>query len=876
MKTTREKLKQRVNRRQQAHSVKAEEWESKICSKRAELIGLIKTAQSLMVTVKKDLKDFKESPPLIGYSRQCVTLAQELIALLKQAEAEGFKHITHQDSIELCNHAISVNSLLIGEEALDLEAMRELKRSNPQQALSMRILGRHHFKKKEFKLASSYFRKSQFPIDQFYYFYSEAHYHQGLNPVNIELVEENYRTAEKMYGTKSETCKDLIDAFYCDWAEFYISVKRKNDAKNPLEKGAKLGCARSQGLYAAYLMEQKDPKLVEGLKWRQQAARQGDVESQVSMALMSLRLIRSTPEASKNEQKEAAKQFNILMELSKRSLWAKMEMANCMAIGKGVEQNIPKAIEILQDITENKEEKIRSDAQFYLGQLFCQTGNVEAGIRLLQAAASQEHLAAQINLALLHEIGWGVEVNPETARYLLKKAAQVSRFGYSCWQAFLKRRVETGAISQARYEKESKELSSEALPVFDRFIPVFNPGKHGGDPSHFTTKSYDDGINNLYYSQLNLMIDSIVKSPNLYINDRIRALFFNITMAETLDSANLVKAIFNIGILFAKISQASCDTISQYTMQISALVARLSAKAPTLTAQEIALALDGVSKLQLNPEQDALQHNIILLLDYAKKNIKDFKPKDLSMAVSGLIRLGLSWSVFSMHLKLFLQHIQDRWKQFEPVTLMHFAYMFAILDVDQPDNQPRLIRLNLLEQLFKNIETHLDSLEMDSHAASQLDLALRYFSKRYEKNKSTLPSLDKVLEGFKKKGEIMIPPSRISSFEHQVCLFIVKKVGRTALEPQAEINGLKVDALINKKLVLQVQGPSHYKYLLGKSITDEKDGPVPTAKDKFHDTLCKQAGYSVKHMPFFIWQNLPTDKEKTEYLCKEGIVSTMP
>ena len=73
------------------------------------------------------------------------------------------------------------------------------------------------------------------------------------------------------------------------------------------------------------------------------------------------------------------------------------------------------------------------------------------------------------------------------------------------------------------------------------------------------------------------------------------------------------------------------------------------------------MALDGLSKLHLIPNEKPLDHAIKLLLNYAKTNVDSFNFKDLSMIVSAVIRFGLSFEMMNQYLPIFFQKIQNLW-----------------------------------------------------------------------------------------------------------------------------------------------------------------------------------------------------------------------
>ena len=65
------------------------------------------------------------------------------------------------------------------------------------------------------------------------------------------------------------------------------------------------------------------------------------------------------------------------------------------------------------------------------------------------------------------------------------------------------------------------------------------------------------------------------------------------------------------------------------------------------------MALDGLSKLHLMPDEKPLNHTITLLLNYAKTNLDLFNVKDLSMTVSAMIRFGLPLTTLNEYLPIF-------------------------------------------------------------------------------------------------------------------------------------------------------------------------------------------------------------------------------
>jgi TPR repeat protein len=708
-------------------------------------------------------------------------------------------------------------------------------------------------KEKEFKIAADYYGTYDKARREFLSA-SMAAMNCQFN-ISFEERQSLFLQAERLLEKpfNQDQPVDILDGFYHAWGDFLFkqTPRQIEGAGKCFEKGEKLGGKECLCSYTAYLRQiskdpTNDPTL---LPWYRKIAKEKNIPSHSLLVAAEYLAISfcSSPE----DQKEGVR---LLKSRETLSLQDKIILAKCFMLGRGTEKDLDKAEEILKPITDEKKgDAIHCDAYNMLAAILIKKQN-PLFIKMMQYSASYDDPAAQLSLADYHESGFCVEASMVIAEDFLIKAAKKLNLAKIKLLAFLTRYQKNEKIEELKRENFFEMIQESAYIIRSK---SYAKGE---------LKKSSDELSN----KINNILNDLAKNKDLFIFDKIRGLFFNIRFfnarfSESDNTEKLVASVFKIGKLFKKVNYAANGIIHQYVTEVNVLLKRLADKAPAFRACDIALVLDGVSKLHLNSTEKSIQHPIILLLNYAREKMSLFTAKDLSMIFGALVRLGLPWSVFMEYFPNFLKNIQNRWAEFAYETLIHFAYISAVLDVNQPSNETRLMSKRYLAQLFERIEQKIlvENKELSQRSGSQLDLALRYFSQYYNDSKSTIPSLHPLLDYFE-KNPMPVPRGNISGFQFRVTHFI-RNFFTSEIWLEVEINGLRVDVLADDT-VININGPHHFLHSI-----DEKEELVKTPAHQFHHALlCRE--HKVIDIDYNQWQKLKTDEDRQDFLQAQGLI----
>lgn len=787
--------------------------------------NVVKTLRGELLLM--NLTDPKLTPKKLAFLNHAIIKNIEFLQIMNKADEYGIKLL--EEKIECLEEILdwAIESEL-DNWSIIYKFAQMLYALSPTNHSVLERLGDYHFNNCEFKKAASYYEQLPTALGKFQYYYATGRQLAQLNPKQLEKAQENYQLAESMLPSlpKSSVSPKMLEIFYICWvADVCVSIE---DRREVLRKGAALGLIECQASYAEAL--EKAGEIKEALNWYRKAADQGNLNARFLMILLEEKYLDET------DSTEITKRLQVIAD---RHPPAQLFLGARYLGGIGVEQNHKMAIEILTPLTlhENKSQ-IAIPATALLGLAFLDLGEITTAVKHFQVAASHQELTALINLAFLYRTGIGVSIDDRIAERYLIQAASQSVYCQHFLLNFYTIQSEMDLCSESEVQQKIKELPkienerviSECLYKFPQSKTILS--QQFSENKQEIKQQGDKALNGKFQA----LIREITTDRNLYTDQKIRALFANIYYVKNcLDNSTLPPLLFNIGKLFDKLSHIVIHLLVRYVSEIQSLLRKLAEKVILFTPTQNALALDGMSKLHLDPTDDVLHHCLELLLKNAQQQIHLFNVKDLSMSLSALIRLGAPLDTFRPYFKTFFESIQNQWIKFNDLSsLIHLARMLAVLDVKQSQQKTRLISMRFLEQLFSRIAVQLESSESKKLAATdanKLGLSLAYFSGNYPYSQTTLPSMHQIMAIFE---EPTVPPGRNSLLHAEVqgCLAEILEVDESKVPTEVVINGLRVDNVIRGNIVVSSNGPHHYRY---KFIDTERGQVLELTYTPNHD-----------------------------------------
>ncbi len=809
--------------------------------------------------------------------------------LLKLAMTEDYKILANYDEIETkypgaqvdskdkisALHCIAWCCQELGDEKQHRQILKKAADLNDPKAIY--LYGRIHFKNDEYKPAASYFLKLNNKTGLFLFYETMGVHYESLDPIDFENSEKNYKNAEKVLSElsleekSSAIIKEREAFFYNNFGSLYFNKKPKNLtlAIHYFSRAANLNHKGAQFNLSLCLSQLDDSEAEKSaLEWCEKAANQGLPQAQDTLAR---KLLFATP--AMQDEKIKQKALNLFTQAAPNFPPAKCGMAGCLSQGIGVEKDVDQAIHLFKELIQGSNQEIASRAKNNLGVIYITEKNdLLTGAKYIQEAASENEPLSLGYLAYLHEFGIGTEVNSELAEKLLIQAAKKMESAKLSLMELYERRHACGIMDQKLFEEKYNDVKQSFSDKLCKTEQIISLNLDLPPPSNKKSKKENDP----FFKKMNAIIVRISKNKSLYEYEKIRCIFANIQFADQLNNINLATALLNIGKLFSAFNDKPI-LIQKYLSGIEKLLKKLSEQSLDFTPGQIAMCLDGLSKLHLIPTQSQIEHPVILLLNYAKVNISLFSCQDLSMTVSAMIRMGLSYEMLGKYLPIFLGRIQNLWLKFKDLkTLVHLAFMFAVLDANQLSRGKRLVSFRLLGQLFNLLNTDISQLNetkggLPVKYRSQLDLSLRHFTQHYPTH-FRLAAAYELKKNYHGAENLKLKVTN-SQFQDEVTLEVYDCVGKDNVQPEYVINGLPVDiCLLKEKVAVPANGPSHFLHSF-----DQKTLPIETPIEVFHVGLIKSAKYRVSPVKYYEWGALFTKPKRAAYLKEIGVpVVTQP
>ncbi len=711
------------------------------------------------------------------------------------------------------------------------------------------ILGEIYYKNNHFKKACYHLEKSPMTNHKIALLLADL-YDRGYG--NEEKTRKKLKARDYYQAAEEWALREPPNAIaYCNVALFYHLKKLGPDIKEGLywQKAADLGNANAQHR-AARLLEEGLGGLTQDIKAAIKRYRQSIDQNYIPAFHDLANLLESL--AGDENLKEA---YNLYAQAAPGLSKSKIDKARCLCGGLGVSKDVAQGMAIFEEMSRDFSCKDNHSKIYHnLGILYFEEfGNFAKALEYLQLGANLGDPGSQFAIAGFYEFGLGLEEADSAAALIwLEKAAQstdqtVATRAVITLKA-LKMRLRSSELLTAfqQEDKNPKEILSEVNDILS--VP---PGDYYQDKPAF--------------KKLNQVLVQTAKNPDLYRNEKIRALFAHIVTANYFDHINLVTALFNIGGLFHNINNQP-QAINEYKKEIKILINRLQDRMPHLEVRETANALHGLSLLHLNAGEEPIIHCIRLLLIRAEKNLSSFTSQDLDMAICAIARFNLAREELQ-RLQCLIREIQNRWAEFNLDQLIHLAYAFAVLDVYQKEIKYRCFKAGRLgSQIFSKIIAKIpaDSKTLPIQLRSQLDLGWRYFKQNYPMCKVDPASLA--------LGPIVYQNNNspwMSQFQKEVTAFIRRHRVPTQHDIQTEVSIKELPPVdiysSDDNTAIQANGPTHYYYSL-----EQKSQPAPTLKEQFHRHLfmkeCKLVDISC-----FEWSKQKNNNERSAYLSSLGL-----